>query len=72
MTRLPVVSGKKLLKALIRLGYYIRDQKGSHVHLRHPDRRPLTIPMHDELDRGTLKGILKDAEISIEELLDVI
>jgi predicted RNA binding protein YcfA (HicA-like mRNA interferase family) len=72
MTRLPIVSGRKLFRTRIRLGYYIRDQKGSHVHLRHPDKRPLTIPMHDELDRGTLKGILKDADISIEEFLGMI
>jgi len=34
--KLPIVSGKDVIKALSKIGYYIRDQKGSHVHLRHP------------------------------------
>ncbi|MBI4896068.1 MAG: type II toxin-antitoxin system HicA family toxin [Candidatus Aenigmarchaeota archaeon] len=48
--KLPVISGKEILKVLSNIGYYIRDQKGSHVHVRHPWRKPLTVPMHDELD----------------------
>lgn len=72
MTKLPVVSGMEVLKALSRIGYYVRDQKGSHVHLRHPEKPPLTIPMHKELDRRTLKSIIKVAEISVEELIDLL
>lgn len=34
MTRLPVLSGREVVKALSRIGYHVRDQKGSHVHLR--------------------------------------
>ncbi|HLD48786.1 MAG TPA: type II toxin-antitoxin system HicA family toxin [archaeon] len=70
--KLPVVSGKEMLKILLKKGYYIRNQKGSHVHLRHPIKKPLTVPMHDTLDRGTLKQILKDAEISREELSELL
>jgi predicted RNA binding protein YcfA (HicA-like mRNA interferase family) len=44
MTRLPVLSGREVVKALSKIGYYVRDQKGSHIHLRHPTRPPLTIP----------------------------
>ncbi len=40
MTKLPVIPGKKLIKVLTEIGYYVRDQKGSHVHLRHPIRKP--------------------------------
>ncbi|MEW5937553.1 MAG: type II toxin-antitoxin system HicA family toxin [Candidatus Thermoplasmatota archaeon] len=72
MSKLPLVSGKELVKALCRFGYYVRDQKGSHIHLRHPCRIPLTIPNHDEISRGTLKAILRDAGISTEELLEVL
>jgi predicted RNA binding protein YcfA (HicA-like mRNA interferase family) len=67
--KLPVVSGTQLVKALCKLGYYVRDQKGSHIHLRHPAKRPLTIPNHAEIARGTLRAIIKDAEITIAELL---
>jgi len=70
--KLPVVSGKETIKALSKIGYYIRDQKGSHVHLRHPTKRPLTVPMHNEIDRRTLKSILKAAEISEEEFVKLL
>ncbi|MBI1974078.1 type II toxin-antitoxin system HicA family toxin [Candidatus Micrarchaeota archaeon] len=47
--KLPVVSGSVTIKALSKIGYYFRNQKGSHVHLRHPIRAPLTVPLHDPL-----------------------
>ena len=69
MTKLPVLSGKDVLSILESIGYYVRDQKGSHVHLRHPIRKPLTIPNHKEIARGTLRQIIKDAGLSVEEFL---
>jgi predicted RNA binding protein YcfA (HicA-like mRNA interferase family) len=69
MNRIPLLSGEKVLKALKRMGYYVRDQKGSHIHLRHPMKRPITVPNHDPVARGTLRAILKDAEITVEEFL---
>ena len=57
------ISGKELLKILIKKGYWIRDQKGSHVHLRHPTKSPLTVPIHKEITLGTLKAIIKAAEL---------
>ncbi len=69
MNKLPIVSGTELVKALCKLGYYVRDQKGSHIHLRHSTKRPLTIPNHKEIARGTLRAILKDTGITIDELL---
>lgn len=67
MSKLPVVSGKKVLKVLMGMGYYVRDQEGSHIHLRHPDKLPLTVPNHREIARGTLRTIIKNAGLSIEE-----
>ncbi|MGC1120399.1 MAG: type II toxin-antitoxin system HicA family toxin [Candidatus Methanofastidiosia archaeon] len=55
MSQLPVISGKKLVKTLKKCGYYVRDQKGSHIHLRHPTKPPLTIPNHKAIARGTMK-----------------
>ncbi len=69
MSKLPVVSGRDALRVLIKNGFYIRDQKGSHVHLRHPARNPLTIPMHSTIAKGTLLQILKDSEKTREEFL---
>ncbi len=69
MSKLPVLSGKEVIRLLESIGYYVRDQKGSHIHLRHPTRKPLTIPNHKEIARGTLRHIIKEAGLSIEEFL---
>ena len=67
--RLPVVSGERLVRALTKQGWEIARQRGSHVRLEHPGRRVfLTVPLHKELRRKTLDGILKDAKLSREEL----
>jgi predicted RNA binding protein YcfA (HicA-like mRNA interferase family) len=59
--RLPVVSGEQLITALGRLGWVSVRQRGSHVRLKHPDRTvSLVVPLHRELKRGTLAGILRD------------
>jgi len=71
MPKLPVLSGRQLIKKLERLGYRTTRQRGSHVRLRHTDalRKPLTVPLHREIKPGLLHQILKDAGISTEELL---
>ncbi len=70
--KLPVVSGKETIKALSKIGYYVRNQKGSHVHLRHPIRRPLTVPMHTTIAKGTLKEIIKAAGLTEEEFTELL
>jgi len=72
MSQIPVISGKKLIKALTKIGYYVRDQRGSHIHLRHPYKNPLTIPNHKEIAKGTLRAILRVADIPVEELLELL
>ncbi len=72
MTKLPIVSASTLVKALSIIGYYVRDQKGSHIHLRHTNKRPLTIPNHNEISRGTLRAILRDAKLSVEDFVKLI
>lgn len=67
--RLPVLSGAQLIDILGKLGREAVRQRGSHVRLRHPDRAvSLVVPLHRELKRGTLSGILRDAGLSREEL----
>ena len=61
-----------MLKALQRLGYVIRNQEGSHVHLRHPTRRPLTIPNHKKIARGTLRAIIRQGELTVSEFLHLL
>jgi len=62
----PVVSGEKLLKVLVRLGYGIIRQRGSHVRLRKltaAGDHNITVPLHDELAKGTLNDILSQVSI---------
>ena len=73
--KLPVVSGHELIRALQKTGYRVTRQKGSHVRLRdeaHPARKPVSIPLHKELKRGLLRSILRDAELSVETLLEIL
>lgn len=58
-----------MLVALQRLGFVEIHRKGSHVKMEHLDGRRIVFPFHDELDRYTLKGALRDGGISIEEFL---
>lgn len=58
------ISGKNLVKILLKKGYYIRNQKGSHIHLRHPIKNPVTIPNHKTISKGTLKSIIKVTELT--------
>jgi predicted RNA binding protein YcfA (HicA-like mRNA interferase family) len=74
MTRLPVVSGRELVKALSRIGYQQDHQKGSHIILRQqsPPYRRLTIPDHKEIAKGTLRSILREAGLTLEEFLELL
>jgi len=70
--KLPILSGRDVIRALGKLGYTVNDQKGSHIHLRHPVRRPLTVPNHLEIARGTLRIIIKDADLTVEQFLELL
>ncbi|MDX1430673.1 MAG: type II toxin-antitoxin system HicA family toxin [Rhodothermales bacterium] len=67
MPELPVVSGEECIRALETIGYHRARQRGSHVRMRCAGRPPVTVPLHRELDRGTLRAILRDANISVTE-----
>lgn len=67
--KLPLLSGKQVVAALKRLGFVELHRKGSHVKMRHPDGRVIVFPYHDEVDRFTLKGALRDADIDLQKFL---
>jgi predicted RNA binding protein YcfA (HicA-like mRNA interferase family) len=69
MPPLPIVSADECIAALGRFGYAVARQKGSHVRLTCEGRTPLTVPMHKTLKRGTLRAILREAEITVEAFL---
>ncbi|MCX6511354.1 MAG: type II toxin-antitoxin system HicA family toxin [Actinobacteria bacterium] len=66
---LPVVSGADVIKALVGVGFVEVSQRGSHVKLRNRDATVI-VPMHKELAFGTLRSIIRQSEISVEEFLE--
>ncbi len=64
--KLPVVSGKETVKVLVKLGFEVRMGKGDHVVLK-KGFRVFVVPLHNPLKKGTLRKILKQAGISVEE-----
>ena len=67
---LPVVSGRKAIKALTKAGFSVEGKKGSHVKLKKKDAGRtfiVIVPDHPELARGTLKSILRQANLTAEE-----
>ena len=74
MSVLPRISGREAVAAFGRLGYEVDRQKGSHIILRHaqPPHRRLTIPDHREVAKGTLRGLIRAAGITVEEFVSLL
>lgn len=74
MSKLPVVSGQKVVKALSKIGYEFDHQTGSHIILRNrePPYRRLTIPKHKEIARGTLRAIIKEAGLTVNDFVNLL
>ena len=68
MSKLPRISGRECISALEKMGFYKKRQHGSHVILRRDDPfAQVVVPDHKELDRGTLRAILRQANLDIDE-----
>ena len=72
MNRLPVCSGADAIKAFRQLGYEVDHQTGSHIILRHPSQRRLTVPNHRELAKGTLRALIREAGLTKEQFTDLL
>ena len=75
MPKLPVLSGKELIKALSKIGFVHVRTKGSHAILNkqtEKGRITIPVPLHKELAKGTLKSIMKQAELSLGDLLKLL
>jgi predicted RNA binding protein YcfA (HicA-like mRNA interferase family) len=64
MPKLPVISGKELVKKLEKIGFCLVSQKGSHIKLRR-ENLTIIIPQHPEIRKGTLYGILKNTNLDL-------
>jgi len=71
MSTFPAVSGTRLVKALKKHGFDVIRVKGSHHFLKHPDGRCTVVPIHrgETVGRGLISQILRDCDISRDELL---
>ena len=69
---LPIISGNDCVRALLKLGYRGARQRGSHVRLVCEGRNPVTVPMHDTLDRGTLRAIMRTVDSGIEDFVKLL
>ena len=72
--KLPVVSGNQAAKALERLGYAFDEQHGSHIILRRadPPHRRLSVPNHKELAKGTLRTLIREAGLTVDEFAQLL
>ena len=71
MPKLPRVSGVAVVRALERLGFERIRQSGSHVIMRRGPKG-CVVPLHSEVKVGTLAGLLRQADVSVEEFIEVI
>jgi predicted RNA binding protein YcfA (HicA-like mRNA interferase family) len=69
LSQIPLISGRDVVKALRQVGYEPDHQRGSHIVLRQvdPPHRRLTVPDHDEVAKGTLRAIIRQAGLTVDE-----
>ena len=74
MTKLPRISGRKMVSALEKAGFEIIRIKGSHYFLRHADGRSTVVPVHrgETIGPGLTSKILRDCEIAVDELTSLL
>ena len=69
-SKYPILPPNKIIKAMRKLGFEKCYQKGSHAkYINYKNGKIFIIPMHDEVAKGTLKGILEQADIDLEQFL---
>ena len=74
MPTLPVISGEQAAKAFQKIGYEFSHQTGSHMILRSKEspHRHLSIPNHKELGRELLRGLIRDAGLTVKQFIELL
>lgn len=75
MPKLPILSGKEMVKILSKIGFVHIRTRGSHaIFNKQTPRGKVTIPvpLHKELAKGTLKSIMRQAELTLDDLLRLV
>ncbi len=73
MSELPGISGRECAKALAKVEFYLKRQESSHLILRRDDPfAQVVVPDHKELDRGTLRAIIRQAGLNVDEFVRLV
>jgi predicted RNA binding protein YcfA (HicA-like mRNA interferase family) len=73
VSKLPSISGKECIKVLEKIGFYQKRQEGSHIIMRRDKPfAQVVVPNHSEIAKGTLRAIIRDLELSIEEFVSLL
>ncbi len=74
MSKLPSLTGKEIVSLLKKAGFIVERQRGSHVFLKHEDGQATVVPVHsgEIIGPGLLSKILRDVEMTREELLEIL
>ncbi len=74
MSELPLISGREVVKALSKIGYEEDRQRGSHIILRQnvPPYRRVTVPDHREVAKGTLRAMIREAGLTVDEFKELL
>jgi predicted RNA binding protein YcfA (HicA-like mRNA interferase family) len=73
MTKLPAISGRECIRVLAKVGLHFKRQEGSHVILRRDDPfAQIVVPLHKELDRGTLRAIIRQVGLTVDEFVNLL
>lgn len=73
MSKLPVVSGAECIKVLEKIEFSVVRQRGSHIVLvKEQPKTTVIVPNHKELDRGTLRAIIRQANLTVDEFIGLL
>lgn len=73
MSKLPTVSGAECVKALEKIGFVVHRQRGSHITMvRQKSASQVTVPNHTTVAKGTLRAIIKQVGLTVDEFIDLL
>ena len=73
MSKLPRISGRQCVRALEKAGFFVRRQEGSHIILRRSEPfAQVVVPDHKELDRSTLRAVIRQSGLTVESFVSLL
>jgi len=73
VTKLPHISGRECIRALERAGFYERRIKGDHVFMQRDNPyAAAVVPLHKEVKPGTLRSIIRQAGLTVDEFVELL